>query len=139
MDSGIYLIGEDQAYAIAQTNYYNKQIVLQQSSSAGSTGQVPDVSKKYFQGTYGGRDAHLSYVQPLGRLDLMLTNEWYIGELVPLQLYDYAGGNTVMPVPDPSGNGWLTSSQFTYEISFNIACSAPKHQLYVYGASQPTI
>lgn len=137
-DSGIYLMGEDQAYAIAQTNYYNKQMVIQGVGEKGNE-RVPDVSKKYFQGTYGGRDVHLSYVQPLGRLDMMLTSEWYLGELVPMQLYDYAGGNTVMPVPDPSNNGWLTSSQFTYEISFNMACSAPKHQLYVYGASSPTI
>lgn len=138
-DSGIYIFGEDQAYAVASTNYYNKQIVMQQSNSDGNTGKVPDMSKKYFQGTFGGRDVHLSYVQPLGRVDMLLTSEWYIGELVPLQLYDYAGGNTVMPVPDPAGNGWLTSTQFTYEISFNMACSAPKHQLYVYGASEPTI
>lgn len=138
-DSGIYLFGEDQAYAVAQTNYYTKQIVLQQSTDAGSTGRVPDVSKKYFQGTYGSRDVHISYVQPLGRIDMMLTKDWYIGELVPMQLYDFGGGNTVMPVPDPSGNGWLTSNQFAYEASFNLACSAPRHQLYVINASQPTI
>lgn len=138
-DSGIYLMGEDQAYAIAQTNYYNKQINIQQSSNAGNSGRVPDVSKKYFQGEYGGRQVHLSYVQPLGRVDMLLTKDWYIGELVPLQLYDFGGGNTVMPVPDPSGNGWLTSNQFAYEASFNLACSAPRHQLYVTGASQPTI
>jgi hypothetical protein len=138
-DSGIYLFGEDQSFAVAQTNYYNKQINIQQSSNEGNTGKVPDVSKKYFQGTYGGRDVHLSYVQPLGRVDMLLTADWYIGELVPLQLFDFGGGNTVMPVPDPSGNGWLTSNQFAYEISMNMACSAPRHQLYVYGASSPTI
>jgi hypothetical protein len=138
-DSGIYLFPEDQAVAVAQTNYYNKQINIQQSSDAGNKGEVPDVSKKYFQGTYGGRKVHLSYVQPLGRLDMLLTKEWYIGELVPLQLYDFGGGNTVMPVPDPAGNGWLTSNQFAYEASFNLACSAPRHQLYVYNASEPTI
>lgn len=137
-DSGMYLFGEDQAVAVAQTNYYNRQIT-QNSDKPGNTGTVPDVSRKYFQGTYGGREVHLSYVQPLGRVDMLLTNEWYIGELVPLQLYDFGGGNTTMPVPDPSGNGWLTSNQFAYEISFNLACSAPRHQLYVYGASQPTI
>lgn len=136
-DSGIYLFGEDQAYAIAQTNYYNRQITQNSDKAPGN--QVPDTSRKYFQGKFGDRDVHLSYVQPLGRIDMLLTEEWHIGELVPLQLYDFGGGNTVMPVPDPSGNGWLTSNQFAYEISFNLACSAPKHQLYVYGASQPTI
>lgn len=138
-DSGIYLFGEDQAVAVAQTNYYNKQINYQESNNSGNKGTVPDVSKKYFQGTFGGRDVHLSYVQPLGRVDMLLTSDWYIGELVPLQLYDFGGGNTVMPVPDPAGNGWLTSNQFAYEVSFNMACSAPRHQLFVTNASQPTI
>ncbi|HZP06790.1 MAG TPA: hypothetical protein VFB43_17960 [Terracidiphilus sp.] len=138
-DSAIFLIGEDQRFAIDTTTYYNKQIVIQGSTSDGNTGKTPDVSKKYFSGTYGGRETHVSYVQPLGRIDLMLTKEWTIGELVPLQLYDFGNGVTSMPVPDPSGNGWLTSNQFAFESSFNIACSAPKHQLYVYGASEPTI
>jgi len=137
-DSGIYLFGEDQAVAVAQTNYYNRQIT-QNQDKPGNTGDVPDVSRKYFQGTYGGREVHLSYVQPLGRVDMLLTDEWYIGELVPLQLFDFGGGNTVMPVPDPAGNGWLTSNQFAYEISFNIANSAPRHGLYVTNASVPTI
>jgi hypothetical protein len=138
-DSGIYLMGEDQAYAIAQTNYYNKQITQNSDQGGGGAKKVPDTSRKYFQGTFGGRDVHLSYVQPLGRIDLLLTKDWHKGELVPLQMYDYGGGNTVMPVPDPAGNGWLTSNQFAYETSFNLACSAPRHQLYVTGASQPTI
>ena len=139
-DSGVYLFGEDQAYAVAQTNYYNKQLVVQHSNDEGNKGEVPDVSKKYFQGTFGGREVNLSYVQPLGRIDMLLTDNWYIGELVPLQLYDFGGGNTFMPVPNGSSpGGWLTSNQFAYETSFNMADSAPRHGLYVYGASQSTI
>lgn len=137
-DSGMYLMGEDQRVAIAETTYYNKQINLQ-SGEQGKSGNVPDVSKKYFDGTFGGREVHLSYVQPLGRIDMLLTDEWSIGELISLQLYDYGNGNTTMPTPDPSGNGWLTSNQFAYVTSFNLACSAPRHQLYVTNASQPTI
>ena len=137
-DSGFYIFGEDQSLAVAQTNYYNKQIT-QNSDNPGPSGKVPDTARKYFQGTFGGREVHLSYVQPLGRIDMLLSSDWYMGELVPLQLYDFGGGNTVMPVPDPSNNGWLTATQFVYEVSFNLACSAPKHQLFVYDASQPTI
>jgi len=137
-DSGMYLMGEDQRVAIAETTYYNKQINLQ-SGSEGNKGNVPDVSKKYFDGTFGGREVHLSYVQPLGRIDMLLTDEWSIGELISLQLYDYGNGNTTMPTPDPAGNGWLTSNQFAYVTSFNMACSAPRHQLYVTNASQPLI
>jgi hypothetical protein len=137
-DSGMYLMGEDQRVAIAETTYYNKQINIQRGEE-GKGGNVPDVSKKYFDGTFGGREVHLSYVQPLGRIDMLLTDEWSIGELISLQLYDYGNGNTTMPTPDPAGNGWLTSNQFAYVTSFNMACSAPRHQLYVTNASQPTI
>lgn len=137
-DSGMYLMGEDQRVAIAETTYYNKQINLQ-NGDQGKGGNVPDVSKKYFDGTFGGREVHLSYVQPVGRIDMLLTDEWSIGELISLQLYDYGNGNTTMPTPDPAGNGWLTSNQFAYVTSFNMACSAPRHQLYVQNASQPTI
>jgi hypothetical protein len=137
-DSGMYLMGEDQRVAIAETTYYNKQINIQRGEE-GKGGNVPDVSKKYFDGTFGSHEVKCSYVQPLGRIDMLLTDEWYLGELVPLQMYDFGGGNTTMPVPDPAGNGWLTSSQFAYEISFNMACSAPRHQIYVQNASQPVI
>ncbi len=138
-DSGVYLMGEDQAYAIATTNYYNKQITQNSDQGGGGDKSVPDTSRKYFQKTFGGRDVTISYVQPLGRIDLLLTKNWYIGELVPLQLYDFGGGNTVMPTPDPAGNGWLTSNQFVYETSLNVANSAPKQGLFVYGASTPIV
>ncbi len=136
-ESGMYLMGEDQRVAIAETTYYNKQINLQ-NQEQGKGGNVPDVSKKYFDGTFGGREVHLSYVQPLGRIDMLMTDEWSIGELIPLQLYDYGNGNTTMPTPGTS-NDWLTSNQFAYVTSFNMACSAPRHQLYVTNCSQPTI
>lgn len=137
-ESGMYLMGEDQRVAIAETTYYNKQINLQRGEE-GKGGNVPDVSKKYFDGTFGGREVHLSYVQPLGRIDMLVTDQWSIGELISLQLYDYGNGNTTMPTPDPAGNGWLTSNQFAYVTSFNLANSAPRYGCYVTNASQPSI
>ena len=137
-DSGIYLFPEDQAYAVATTNYYNRQITKLEDNGPGNT--VPDASKKYFQRKFGDRAVHVSYAQPLGRVDMMLTNEWSLGELVPCQLYDYTGeGDYSFPVPDPSGNGWLTSRQFAYQVGIQVFCAAPRHQLYVYGAASPTI
>jgi hypothetical protein len=136
-DSGIYILPEGQAYAIAQTQYYSKQVNNSGEFKEGK--EVPDVSKKYFQKTYGGRESHVSYVQPVGRLDLLLTDNWNIGELIPLQLHNYGNGQTTVPVPDPAGHGWLTSSQFAYVVSFNFANSAPKQGLFAYGAAEPTI
>jgi hypothetical protein len=136
-DSGMYLMGEDQRVAIAETTYYNKQINLQ-NGEQGKSGNVPDVSKKYFDGTFGGREVHLSYVQPLGRIDMLITDQWSIGELIPLQLYDYGNGNTTMPTPGTNSD-WLTSNQFAYVTSFNMANSAPRYGAYVINASQPSI
>ncbi|MFP5230778.1 MAG: hypothetical protein ACLGXA_24440, partial [Acidobacteriota bacterium] len=137
-DSGIYLFPEDQAYAVGTTNYYSRQISHLKDDGPGNT--VPDASKKFFQRKYGDRDVHVSYAQPSGRVDMMLTEEWSIGELCPVQLYDYTGeGDYSFPVPDPDGNGWLTSRQFAYQVGLQVFCSAPRHQLYVYDASQPTI
>jgi hypothetical protein len=136
-DSGMYLMPEDQRVAIAETTYYNKQINLQ-NGEQGKGGNVPDVSKKYFDGTFGGREVHLSYVQPVGRIDMLVTDQWSIGELIPLQLYDYGNGNTTMPTPG-TNNDWLTSNQFAYVTSFNMANSAPRYGCYVTNCSQPTI
>jgi hypothetical protein len=136
-DSGIYIIPEDQAVAIAETQYYAK--VVNNSGEFKEGNKVPDVSKKYFQKTYGDRESHVSYVQPQGRIDLLLTDNWFTGELLPLQLHNYGNGQTTVPVPDPAGHGWLTSSQFAYVTSFNFADSAPKQGLFAYGASIPNI
>jgi len=52
-------------------------------------------------------------------MDLLVLDNWYIGELSPLELYDFGGGNVVAPVPDIStasaagGNAsYLTSHMF---------------------------
>ena len=71
-------------------------------------------------------------------------DNWYIGELEPLELYDFGGGQTVAPVPDipasPSGtNTYLSSHMFSYVCCFNLVDAAPKSGVYVTGATQPTI
>ena len=137
-DSGVYLFTEGQSYAQATTTYYNKQINVQPSNDSGNSGKVPDVSKKYFSGTFGSHEVKVSFAQPLGRIDLLLTDTWSIGELVPLQLFKFGDGSTFASVP-ASGGGWTSGFQFIYEAGFNLANSAPRLGAYVYGASEPTI
>ena len=47
---------------------------------------------------------------------VLATILWYIGELSPLELYDFGGGNVVAPVPDINGqsgtSSYLTSHMF---------------------------
>lgn len=133
-DSGIYLFGDDQAEAVATTTYYQQRIT-QQSDRDGN--KVPDTSRKYFSGTFGQREVNISYNQPRGRIDMLLTDDWLLGVLVDWSLYDYTGeGNYAMPVPDGSGN-WTTARQSCYRSALQVFCSAPRHQLFVENAAQP--
>ena len=68
-----------------------------------------DMSKKYFSDTFGGRKYHKSWTFSPNRMDLLVLDHWYIGELSPLELYDFGGGNVVAPVPDISSTSGTTS------------------------------
>ena len=95
---------------MAQSNLqYNVQIVNYQEVKGDKT---LDMSKKYFSDTFGGRKYHKSLTFSPNRMDLLVMDNWYIGELSPLELYDFGGGNVVAPVPD-IGNGTSNGSYLT--------------------------
>lgn len=134
--SAVWYGPPEQAYAIANL-FYNPQI--SQNIEKGSA--VPDMARKFFSQTFGGREYHTSWTAQPNRVDLILFDTWYIGELIPLELYDFGGGMTVMPVPDVgTTNGtYLTSHMFAYNAAFQLANSAPKLGLYIQNASVPTV
>jgi hypothetical protein len=118
--SGIWYGPPEQAFA--QSNLqYNVQIVNAQELKGDKT---MDMAKKYFSDTFGGRKYHKSWTAINNRMDLLVLDNWYIGELSPLELYDFGGGNVVAPVPDISttngqGTGsYLTSHMFAYNTCF---------------------
>lgn len=73
------------------------------------------------------------------------TLNWYIGELSPLELYDFGGGNVVAPVPDVNVGGgantasYLTSHMFAYNTCFNLCNAAPRAGLFISNAAVPTV
>lgn len=140
IDSMVWHTGPDQGYAMANL-YYNIQV----PNSQGFTGdKTPDLSKKLFQDTFGGRKLHISYNALPGRIDGLVLDNWYIGELEALEMYDFGGGQTVVPVPDipasPTGaNTYLSSHMFAYVTAFNLVDAAPKSGVYVTGCTQPTV
>ena len=93
--------------------------------------------------TFGGRKYHKSWTAINNRMDLLVLDNWYIGELSPLELYDFGGGNVVAPVPDISSAtgtaSYLTSHMFAYNTCFNLANAAPRAGLYIQNAAVPTI
>jgi len=103
--SGIWYGPPEQAFA--QSNLmYNSQIVNAQEIKGDKT---LDMSKKYFSDTFGGRKYHKSWTAINNRMDLLVLDNWYIGELSPLELYDFGGGNVVAPVPDINGQSGTSS------------------------------
>jgi hypothetical protein len=110
LKSGIWYGPLEQAFA--QSNLmYNVQIVNAQEVKGDKT---LDMSKRYFADTFGGRKYHKSATATANRMDLLVMENWYIGELSPLELYDFGGGNVVAPVPDvnTTGGTYLTSHMF---------------------------
>lgn len=134
--SAVWYGPPEQAYAIANL-WYNPQI--SQNSEKGTS--VPDMARKYFSETFGGREYHASWTSQPTRVDLLLFDTWYMGEMIPLELYDFGGGMTVVPVPDVgTTNGtYLTSHMFAYNAAFQLANSAPKLGLYLQNCSVPTV
>lgn len=139
--SGIWYGPPEQAFA--QSNLmYNVQIMqLQGKELAGD--KTADMAKKYFADTFGGRKYHKSWTAINNRMDLLVLDNWYIGELSPLELYDFGGGNVVAPVPDISSTtgtaSYLTSHMFAYNTCFNLANAAPRAGLYIQNAAVPTV
>jgi hypothetical protein len=110
--SGIWYGPPEQAFA--QSNLmYNVQ-VMQLQGKALEGDKTADMSKKYFSDNFGGRKYHKSWTAVPNRMDLLVMENWYIGELSPLELYDFGGGNVVAPVPDIGtvGGSYLTSHMF---------------------------
>jgi len=137
--SGIWYGPPEQAFA--QSNLqYNVQIVNTQDLKGEKT---LDMAKKYFSDTFGNRKYHKSWTAINNRMDLLVLDNWYIGELSPLELYDFGGGNVVAPVPDISSTtgtaSYLTSHMFAYNTCFNLCNAAPRSGLYVQNAAVPTV
>ena len=136
--SGIWYGPPEQGFA--QSNlYYNVQIANAQEVKGDKT---LDMSKKFMADTFGGRKYHKSWTAIPNRMDLLVMDNWYIGELSPLELYDFGGGSVVAPVPDASqgaAGSYLTSHMFAYNTCFNLCNAAPRAALFGQNAAIPTI
>lgn len=135
MKSAAWYTGPDQAMQIA--NLYLNALFVNTPDVKGDRSM--DMVKKYWPDTYAGRDLHVGWNALPGRLDLFTFDTWYLGEMLPLELYDYGGGITVAPVPDIVNGGYLTSSQFAYVCAVNLVNSNVRAGCYVQNAAQPAI
>lgn len=131
----VYYCGPDQGAAI-QNLYYNVLIANAQEVKGDHT---VDMTKKFFPKTWGGHELIVGWNALPGRIDAFCPSTWYLGEMLPLELYDFGGGVTVAPVPDIVNGGYLTSSIFYYVAALNLANSNVRAGAYVTSAGQPAI
>jgi len=134
LDDFIWYCGPGQQLQI--TNLY-QNVLMQNVVPKGD--EALDMVKKKMTATFGGREVVVGYNASPGRIDGLCLPSWGIVEMKEPSLYDFGNGVTTMPVPDPNGQGWLTSSIFYYNASLNLFNSNMKAGVYVSNCAEPTI
>ena len=131
IDSGVWYGQPDQLYTL-NAQWYERMIT--QNLEGGES--VPDIGRKMMSKTFGGREYQVSYQADPSKVDLLVMDNWAFGELKEVGLYDFGGGNTIMPVPDipTSGGTYITDRMFVYDCFFQLCNKAPRSGLYIQNA-----
>ena len=133
LEKGVWY-GKPEQLATIAAQWYSTLIT---QNSEGRDGAQFDRSRPGIGSEFGDRRFIPSNTAKAGRVDLLFPENWSLGELCPVRLYDFGGGNTVMPVPDTSGNAgatYLTAKMFVYEWGGQICNRIPRHGLFVTNA-----
>ena len=138
LEKGIWYGRPEQVATIASQWY--STLITQNKEGEGEG--VFDRARAGVAKTFGERTFEYSNTAKPGRVDLLFPENWALGELCPVGLYDFGGGNTVMPVTDTSGNSgatYLTSKMFVYEWGGQVCNRIPRHGLFITNAGTMTI
>ena len=133
LDKGVWY-GKPEQVATIASQWYSTLIT---QNSEGRDGAQFDRARPGVAKEFGDKPFIYSNTAKAGRADLLFPENWALGELCPVGLYDFGGGNTVMPVPDTSGNAgatYLTSKMFVYEVGLQVCNRIPRHGLFVTNA-----
>ena len=134
LEKGVWYGKPEQAATIAEQWY--STLITQNSEPKNEN--VFDRARAGVAKTFGERPYEYSNTAKPGRVDLLFPENWSLGELCPVGLYDFGGGNTVMPVPDISGGAgatYLTAKMFVYEWGGQICNRAPLHGVFITNAA----
>jgi len=133
LEKGIWYGKPEQAATIA-SQWYDLMVTQNKESESIN---VTDRARQGLPDTFGERKYEYSNTAKPGRVDLLFLENWSLGELCPIGLYDFGGGNTVMPVTDTSGNAgatYITSKMFVYEGGYQLCNRSPKHGMFIVNA-----
>jgi len=100
----------------------------------GSKDYVPDTARKMMQKTVLGEDVVWATTAEPTRMDLIVPDTWYFGELFPTRLHEWTPGNTIAAVPAigaAAGSTYYDSQMFAYERGFQLVCNDPKQNFYL--------
>jgi hypothetical protein len=122
----------DQLYTL-NAQWYERMIT---QNMEGKSANNMDIGRKELSKTFGGREYQISYQADPTRIDGLVMSNWAFGELKEVGLYDFGGGNTVMPVPDVgTTNGtYITDRMFAYDAFFQLCNKAPRSGLFIQNA-----
>lgn len=98
-----------------------------------------DMVKGKMVETFGDWEVLEGYNATPGRIDLLTFPTWGIAELKEPSLYEFGDGVTSMPIPDPNGQGYLSSNIFYYITGQNLFNTNMRSGCYVSNAAEPTI
>jgi hypothetical protein len=136
--SAFWLANPAQGVSLSN-NFYN---VGYTRLDEGSKDYVPDTARKMMQKTILGEDAVWASTAEPTRMDYIVPDTWYFGELFTTRLHEWMPGTTVIPVPANSstaGQTYLDSTMFAYERGFQLVCNNPKENFYMYGLPAVTL
>lgn len=135
MDDFVWYGGPGQRLQITQL--YQSVLIANAQDVKGD--EALDMVKRKMVTTFGGREYIEGYNAVPNRIDGLCLKSWGITEMIEPSLYEFGNGVTSMPVPDPNGNGWLTSNIFYYNACINLFNSNAKAGVYITNAAEPTI
>lgn len=135
-ESMIWYGPPEQIYTFA-SQFYSRMVTLANDKSESAL----DTGVKGFPKTALGRDFQISWTQNSNRIDGLVMDNWLFGELKEAGLYDFGGGNTIMPVPDvgTSNGTYLTNKMFVYEMGYQLCNAAPRSGIYVQNCGSLTV
>ena len=133
LEKGIWYGRPEQVATIAAQWY--STLITQNKEGEGEG--VFDRARAGVAKTFGERTFEYSNTAKPGRVDLLFPENWSLGVLEEVGLYDFGGGNTVMPVTDTSGNSGATynfAKMFVYTWAGQLCNRACRHGLFITNA-----
>jgi hypothetical protein len=132
LEKGVWY-GKPEIAATTASQWYDLMVTQNKESESIN---ITDRARQGLPDTFGERKYIYSNTAKSGRCDLLFPENWSLGCLCEIGLYDFGGGNTVMPVTDTSGNPgatYITSKMFVYEGAYQLCNRVPRHGLFFTG------